>query len=225
MKKKTQGHYCKVCDAYKSNESFSGKGHNSHICKKCSSLSPAEQSKEITLNKIYNIGFGRLSKEQKRWLENRTKDDRPEVREAALEVYNNIFPYAEINKRKKQLILKEFSLFVNAKIYDDGDYENINCKFHISDNGIRKEDETEHIEIKLPKSEIRKLLRIIIHNYEVFTWGDNDTIFDKFDINIPHSWQIECLYSTAEKLMIVGNNEYLDDNVEELFFELNSYFD
>ena len=133
--------------------------------------------------------------------------------------------YYTINKRKKQLILKEFSLFVNAKIYDDGDYENINCKFHISDNGIRKEDETEHIEIKLPKSEIRKLLRIIIHNYEVFTWGDNDTIFDKFDINIPHSWQIECLYSTAEKLMIVGNNEYLDDNVEELFFELNSYFD
>ena len=225
MKKKTQGHYCRVCDIHKSNESFSGKGHNSHICKKCSSLSLADQSKEITLNKIYNIGFGRLSKEQKQWLENRTKDDRPEVREAALEVYNNIFPYAEINKRKRQLILKEFSLFVNAKTYDDGDYENINCKFYISDNSIIKEGETGRIEIKLQKSEIRKLLRIIIHNYEVFTWGDNHTVIDEVHTDMPYSWRIECLYSNTETLTVIGNNEYLDDNIGELFFELNEYFD
>lgn len=83
-----------------------------------------------------------MSKEQKQWLENRTKDNRPEVREAAREVYNSIFPYAEINKRKKQLLLKNFSLFVRAKVYNDGDYENVNCKFHISDNGIIKENET-----------------------------------------------------------------------------------
>ena len=36
-KKKHRGHYCKVCGEYKSNESFSGKGHAQHICKKCMS--------------------------------------------------------------------------------------------------------------------------------------------------------------------------------------------
>jgi hypothetical protein len=34
-KKKRQGHYCWGCDTYKSNESFSGKGHRNHLCKKC----------------------------------------------------------------------------------------------------------------------------------------------------------------------------------------------
>ena len=35
MAKKHKGHYCKICGEYKSNESFSGKGHAQHICKKC----------------------------------------------------------------------------------------------------------------------------------------------------------------------------------------------
>ena len=34
-KKKHKGYYCKICGEYKSNESFSGKGHAQHICKKC----------------------------------------------------------------------------------------------------------------------------------------------------------------------------------------------
>ena len=44
---KKQGHYCKVCGTYRSNESFSGKGHSAHICKKCAALSPAERSKTV----------------------------------------------------------------------------------------------------------------------------------------------------------------------------------
>ena len=36
-KKKHRGHYCKICGEYKSNESFSGKGHAQHICKRCMS--------------------------------------------------------------------------------------------------------------------------------------------------------------------------------------------
>lgn len=33
MAKKHKGHYCKICGEYKSNESFSGKGHAQHLCK------------------------------------------------------------------------------------------------------------------------------------------------------------------------------------------------
>jgi hypothetical protein len=43
-KKKSHGHYCKVCGSYKPNEQFSGKGHKQHICKKCMQL-PIEERK------------------------------------------------------------------------------------------------------------------------------------------------------------------------------------
>ena len=43
-KKKSHGHYCKVCGSYKPNEQFSGKGHKQHICKKCMQL-PVEERK------------------------------------------------------------------------------------------------------------------------------------------------------------------------------------
>ena len=36
--KKHRGHYCRICGCTKSNESFSGKGHKTHICKKCASM-------------------------------------------------------------------------------------------------------------------------------------------------------------------------------------------
>ena len=45
---KHQGHYCKVCGEYKSNESFTGKGHKNHICKKCAKLSNEDQKKMIS---------------------------------------------------------------------------------------------------------------------------------------------------------------------------------
>jgi hypothetical protein len=35
-KRKSHGHYCYICGNYKSNESFSGRGHTLHICKSCS---------------------------------------------------------------------------------------------------------------------------------------------------------------------------------------------
>jgi hypothetical protein len=35
MSQTKRGNYCWGCDKYKSNESFSGKGHKNHLCKKC----------------------------------------------------------------------------------------------------------------------------------------------------------------------------------------------
>ena len=51
-KKKHRGHYCKVCGEYKSNESFSGKGHAQHICKKCM----CEMKKDN--KKVLDLPFG-----------------------------------------------------------------------------------------------------------------------------------------------------------------------
>ncbi len=35
MKKKSHGYYCRICQQYKANEKFSGRGHAAHICKAC----------------------------------------------------------------------------------------------------------------------------------------------------------------------------------------------
>lgn len=88
--KKRRGHYCKVCGQYKANEKFSGKGHAAHICKACAKLSPKEKAENTTLNRLYDLPW-HLSKEQIKWLRNRTHDQRPEVRAAAQEQYDMRF--------------------------------------------------------------------------------------------------------------------------------------
>ena len=44
--KKYQGHYCRICGSLRPNEAFSGKGHQTHVCKKCARL-PKEEQEEI----------------------------------------------------------------------------------------------------------------------------------------------------------------------------------
>jgi hypothetical protein len=39
-------HYCRICSSYLANERFSGKGHKTHICRKCQQL-PREQREAI----------------------------------------------------------------------------------------------------------------------------------------------------------------------------------
>ncbi len=81
------GHYCKVCGEYKANEKFSGRGHAAHICKTCSQLSPAERAEAMTLTRLDHLPMGRLSASDQKWLKNRLHDKRPEVAEAARQIY------------------------------------------------------------------------------------------------------------------------------------------
>jgi len=53
-KKKRQGHYCWVCGEYKSNESFSGRGHARHICRACSKLS-VEERQELKRKRDFEL--------------------------------------------------------------------------------------------------------------------------------------------------------------------------
>ena len=98
------GHYCKICGEYKANEKFSGKGHAAHICKSCSKLSATEKAEAMTINRLMDLPTGRLNANDKKGLENRMHDRRPEVASLAREVYSMHFPYAERNERKKQLL-------------------------------------------------------------------------------------------------------------------------
>lgn len=79
---KSHGHYCKVCGERKANEKFSGKGHDTHICKACAALTPERRAEMETITRLNNLP-PHLSEAQWKWLRNRAKDARPAVRELA----------------------------------------------------------------------------------------------------------------------------------------------
>lgn len=87
-KKKRQWHYCKICDQWKANEKFSGKGHATHICKECASL-PIERKNELQrINKVEKISEKfRFTKEEWDLLEKYSKNKKyPDLQEYAADV-------------------------------------------------------------------------------------------------------------------------------------------
>lgn len=178
---KMKGHYCKVCDSYKSNESFSGRGHNAHICKSCASKSPAEKAEDMTINKLYGMGGRRISKDELNWLKNRMKDKRPEVRELAKAVHNEKFPNYERNMIKKSLRISNLELRVNGEVYDSyGDEYEVNVVFICDSTGkiTRKSYDTNGMELEeaireIGQREIRALFNSAVHNYNIFFWDED----------------------------------------------------
>ncbi len=75
-------HYCKICGEWKANEKFSGRGHASHICKKCAKLPAAVREERMLINRIDTLPF-RLSKAQRKWLEKMKDDPRENVKQEA----------------------------------------------------------------------------------------------------------------------------------------------
>lgn len=191
-KNRPHGHYCKIRGEYKANEKFSGKGHAAHICKACSKLSTAEISERMTLNRLDNMLGGNISREQKKWLENRLHDDRPEVAETARMVYNSCFPYAERNERKQQLVINTLKFEVNTEVLDEfGDEEQVhqiftaNRQTRVLTFRDLDSNETEQA-IVLDGGRMTKLLRWAVHTLEIFMW-DEDYCLDSSTYYDPYS--------------------------------------
>ena len=173
------GHYCKICGEYKANEKFSGKGHAAHICKACSKLSAAEKAEAMTINRLMNFPMGRLSESDKKWLENRVHDRRPEVAELAREVYNAHFPYAERNRRKKQLIINTLAFEIHTEVFDEyGDELPVNVRF-TADRHSRVLTMTDfdrggvEQSLTLDGKKMSTLLRWAVHSLEIFMWPED----------------------------------------------------
>ena len=173
------GHYCKICGEYKANEKFSSKGHAAHICKSCSKLSAAEKAEAMTINRLMNFPMGRLSESDKKWLENRVHDRRPEVAELAREVYNAHFPYAERNRQKKQLIINTLAFEIHTEVFDEyGDELPVNVRF-TADRHSRVLTMTDfdrggvEQSLTLDGKKMSTLLRWAVHSLEIFMWPED----------------------------------------------------
>ena len=78
------GHWCRICGATKSNESFSGKGHKNHICKECSRKPKEEIEKIDHLAEIINfMDQSNISKKNKKRLKELTDSENKKISELA----------------------------------------------------------------------------------------------------------------------------------------------
>lgn len=224
---KEHGHYCKICGEYKANEKFSGKGHAAHICKKCQSMSAEQRSEAQAITKMMNLPY-HLSKEQIEWLKNKCHDKRPEVSETAKELFEMRFPYAERNKRKKQICINQIELYVCGEMYDEfGDEYDICTTFTVSrkDRTIVKTNDEGSEKIVLNQNEMTKLLKRMVNSYEVFCW-DEDYCVDSFhfdDEELPLVWKVHVEYGSGETQNMKSSLE-LPDKVAELAEDLLEYF-
>lgn len=221
---KSHGHYCKICGEYKANEKFSGNGHAAHICKFCQSLPVEERNKEAILTRMMNLPF-HLSKEQISWLKKHRKDKRPEVSEAAKAVFAERFPYAERNERKGQLHIGRFEFYVDSPLIDEyGDEFDFRGTFVVDKKTctISMESSCKTETVTLDRKSMNKLLKSVIHYYEVFCW-EEDYICEAYDDD--HSvWKIHIEYLNGGTQDIQSSDD-LPHKVEELAEELLGYFE
>ena len=116
---------------------------------------------------------GSISREQKKWLENRLHDDRPEVADTARMVYNACFPFAGRNERKHQLVINALEFEVNTEVPDGfGDVEKAHQIF-TADRHTRVltfrdlDSDGPKQSIVLDGGRMAKLLRWAVHSLEI----------------------------------------------------------
>lgn len=202
-----------------------------------------------------NLPFRRLTDNELKWLKNRTGDTREVVRLMAKEIYSQRFPHGERNEIKKQLHIIELTFTVNACVWDEyGDEIPVSCRFF-----MKKEEpiismqaldsSTEPVTIRLESGKYAKLLKSLIHHYEIFCWNqdycssmpdedyDSDLDFNDFsepedtqenEANIEEAnptWNVSIKYCNGTEQNIQGMNDYLPDKVEELYLTLTELFE
>jgi len=223
-KKRRSGHYCKICHEFRSNESFSGKGHANHICKRCSKKSPAVQAADMTLNRINNMPFRKLSQAEKSWLENRLHDQREEVKTAAQEIYKQLYPHMERNNRKKQLHINKLSFRLHAKAFDERRHvQNANCLFEadkMSNNIVQTEfssggSPASRQEKFVVSIDMAKFLKWIVHSLEISEW-EQDYYQNNDSFNFLEKDQIYCDDLDDFEECFKGNEEEVQDEASEI---------
>ena len=165
----------------------------------------------MTINRLMNFPMGRLSESEKKWLENRVRDRRPEVAELAREVYNAHFPYAERNRRKKQLIINTLTFELHTEVFDEcGDELPVNVRFtadRISRILTMTDFDGDGAEqsLALEGKKMSTLLRWAVHSLEIFMWPEDydltpsrSNIPPYFDL-LPEYWPDDWEEEEADK--------------------------
>lgn len=64
VRKKSRGHYCKVCGESKASEKFSRKNHRNHICKVCAKIPLEKRLEMMHVGTIYGLSYSKKDQRQ-----------------------------------------------------------------------------------------------------------------------------------------------------------------
>lgn len=250
-KRKMHGHYCKICGERKANEKFSGKGHAAHICKACAKLPAAERSEMQALGRIEGMAMRHINDSEIKWLQNRMKDSREDVREAAIAVNQLKFP--NNGKPARKTAIRTMTLYICDTVWDDwGDEVDVHATVEVSNSGLLR-----HVDHNLPQGEnmaevavpvkvVKQLFReaIRIRDYaEDMT--DDERSFD-IDYGDMDEWLIRDIIEIEESLQDAGTdeikaslelsfkdgdikkyefNDQIPDEISMLYWSIDSWFE
>ena len=188
--KQNGGHYCWACGRHKSNESFSGKGHANHICKKCKAMPVAERNEMVAVRKIENMAHRYLNEQEIKWLRKKMKDPSPEVREAACLTHGMKFPRHERNFIKKGLTVFSLEMFFNGEAWNEwGDEIKAHMLVTMERDGTicridyNATEAARETKITIDEKEARAFLKSIIHEHDALFWNEDygDSVGGDFD--------------------------------------------
>ena len=164
--------------------------------------------------------------------------------------YADRFPYAARNARKKQLHILHMEFSVCGEVIDEyGDVccEDIRLTLDRKEHTVALQQEDETTQVTLTEKDMRKLLNVIVNNYEVFCWeddygfsnaADTDALWEaEWEAETPDeavpeepeyedspSWKVSVRYTNGEAQGMCGYDD-LPDRVNELALELLALFE
>ena len=144
------------------------------------------------------------------------------------------FPYAERNERKGQLHIGRLEFYVDSPLIDEYGDEFDFCGTFVVDKNtctISMESSGKMKTVTLDRKSMNKLLKSVIHYYEVFCWEEDyghdiypdDETQDDDNDDSP-VWKIHIEYLNGETQDIQSSDD-LPYKVEELAEELLGYFE
>ena len=183
-KKKPKGqgdkHFCWVCGEHKAHEKFSGRGHATHMCRKCHALPVAERNIMVAARRAENMAFRYLNEQEIKWLRKRMNDSRPEVREAARLAHGVKFPRYERNIIKKGLTARSLEFYINGEVWDEyGDEISVRMRFFTDNSGVMRRvdysapEGEQETAINIGHSAALKFLKAVVHQLNAPFWSED----------------------------------------------------
>jgi hypothetical protein len=135
------GHYCRICGCDRPNQSFSGRGHRNHVCKKCSQLPGEVRFRIEALAEIWGfLAQSVISDKNIHRLSVLSESSDPEVREMASIVHAIGKAHAGRRRRYKKIRAdhpKLWQMILQKGIVEDwGDPAGQDYNFETSKNTV-----------------------------------------------------------------------------------------
>ena len=112
--KKRRGHYCRICGAVKPNETFSGKGHRTHVCKACARRPTSEREEIEQTEEVFNyLRQSRISDKNVHRLRELAQSENGKIAELAA-IVREVAEVTPCKKRRLKVLARQHRALIRA---------------------------------------------------------------------------------------------------------------